>query len=169
MPKRQGGMPMSDRITFRKMTVRDIENVLLIERQAFTSPWSRNAFYGELTENHFARYIVMMMGDEMIGYGGMWIIIDEAHVTNVAVVPAYHGKKLGERLFRHLMAEAIARGARKMTLEVRVSNDKARGLYQKMGFLDGGIRRGYYTDNQEDALVMYRDLPSIEEEKGSNG
>ena len=107
VPKRQGGMPMSDRITFRKMTVRDIENVLLIERQAFTSPWSRNAFYGELTENHFARYIVMMMGDEMIGYGGMWIIIDEAHVTNVAVVPAYHGKKLGERLFRHLMAEAI--------------------------------------------------------------
>ena len=154
---------MNNEVTFRPMNVRDIERVLRIECEAFTSPWSRNAFYGELTENHFARYIVMLLGGVMIGYGGMWVIMDESHITNVAVLPAYQGQKYGERLFRQLMAEAIAQGARKMTLEVRVSNSKARGLYTKLGFQEGGIRRGYYTDNQEDALIMYRDLPALSE------
>lgn len=159
---------MTNEITFRPMTIRDIERVLRIEREAFTSPWSRNAFYGELTENHFARYVVMLLDGAMIGYGGMWVIMDESHITNVAVLPAHQGKKYGEHLFRRLMAEAIAQGAQKMTLEVRVSNEKARGLYNKLGFQPGGIRRGYYTDNQEDALIMYRDLPALSEVADGN-
>lgn len=120
-------------------------------------------FLGELTENHFARYILLLQGDHVIGYGGMWVIIDEAHVTNIAVLPEYRGKKLGERLLRRMMAEAIAEGARKMTLEVRVTNDPAQNLYRKLGFQDGGIRRSYYTDNQEDALVMWMNLPPLAE------
>ncbi len=99
----------------------------------------------------------------MIGYGGMWIIIDEAHVTNIAVCPAYRGRKFGERLLRRLIAEAIAQGAGKMTLEVRVSNYQAQGLYRKLGFADAGLRRGYYTDNQEDALIMWATLPNSAE------
>jgi len=150
-------------LSFRRMTVRDIDHVMRIERASFTAPWSRNAFLGELTENHFAHYIVMWFGEEMIGYGGMWIIIDEAHVTNIAVYPTYRGRKFGERLLRRLMAEAIAHGAAKMTLEVRVSNNQAQGLYRKLGFADAGLRRGYYTDNQEDALIMWATLPNLAE------
>ncbi|MCI0183707.1 MAG: ribosomal protein S18-alanine N-acetyltransferase [Acidibacillus sp.] len=150
-------------VSFRRMTVRDVDHVMNIEKASFTAPWSRNAFLGELTENHFAHYVVMTLGDELIGYGGMWVIIDEAHVTNIAVYPTYRGHKLGERLLRRLMAEAIAKGARKMTLEVRVTNTPAKGLYRKLGFEDGGIRKGYYTDNREDALVMYVTLPALGE------
>lgn len=154
---------MSNSIAFRRMTLRDIDRVLAIERASFSAPWSRNAFVGELTENHFARYLVMLEGEVTIGYGGMWIIIDEAHVTNVAVHPDFRGRKLGESLLRRLMAEAVASGARKMTLEVRVSNDRALGLYRKLGFRDVGVRRGYYTDNKEDALIMWADLPPLSE------
>ncbi|MCY0876285.1 MAG: ribosomal protein S18-alanine N-acetyltransferase [Firmicutes bacterium] len=145
------------------MTVRDIDRVLVIERASFSAPWSRNAFLGELTENHFARYLLLSKGGTPIGYGGMWVIIDEAHVTNIAVLPDHRGQRLGERMLRQLMAEAIALGARKMTLEVRVSNQPALGLYRKLGFQDGGIRRGYYTDNHEDALVMWVELPELTE------
>jgi len=145
------------------MTVRDVDAVMVIERASFTAPWSRNAFMGELTENHFARYQVLQRGHAVIGYGGMWVIIDEAHVTNIAVLPAFRGQGLGERLLRQLMADAMACGARKMTLEVRVSNDTAKSLYRKLGFQEGGIRRGYYTDNHEDAIVMFMDLPALGE------
>jgi len=145
------------------MTVRDIDSVLVIERACFTAPWSRSAFVGELTENHFAHYYLLMKGDQMVGYGGMWVIIDEAHVTNIAVLPNFRRHQLGERLLRQLIVDALALGAHKMTLEVRVGNQPALGLYRKLGFQDGGIRRSYYTDNHEDALVMWIDLPSLQE------
>ncbi len=150
-------------VSFRRMTVRDIDQVMQIERASFSAPWSRNAFLGELTENHFARYVLMFEGETMIGYGGMWVIIDEAHVTNIAVSPEHRGKHRGEQLLRRMMAEAVAEGARRMTLEVRVSNMPAQGLYRKLGFKDAGIRKGYYTDNREDALIMWADLPPLPE------
>lgn len=152
-----------DGIVFRRMTARDLDDVLRIERLSFTAPWSRNAFLGELTENHFSRYLLLRCDEQTVGYGGMWIIIDEAHVTNIAVDPAYRGRKLGERLMRRMMAEAIAEGARRMTLEVRVTNATAQNLYHKLGFREGGVRRGYYTDNREDALIMWADLPKLPE------
>lgn len=145
--------------TFRRMTVRDLDEVLRIERASFSAPWSRNAFAGELMDNHFAEYLVMFCGEQMIGYGGMWVIVDEAHVTNIAVYPEFRGKQNGERLLRMMMAEAAARGAVRMTLEVRVSNEVAKRLYRKLGFADAGLRKGYYTDNREDALIMWADLP----------
>lgn len=138
--------------------MRDLDDVMRIERASFASPWSRGAFLGELTENHFAHYVIMLFQGEAIGYGGMWVIIDEAHVTNIAVYPKYRGRHYGERLLRRLMAEALAQGARRMTLEVRVSNITAQRLYRKLGFSEAGLRRGYYTDNHEDALIMWADL-----------
>ncbi len=153
-------------VTFRQMTVADIPAVVGIEREAFTAPWSPEAFVNELTHNHFARYTVMELEGEIIGYGGMWTIVDEAHVTNVAVRSIYRGRGYGERLMRVLQEKAVAYGAVAMTLEVRVSNETAQNLYRKLGFKASGLRPKYYTDNQEDALIMWADLT---EEGGRDG
>ncbi|ANB57003.1 ribosomal-protein-alanine acetyltransferase [Anoxybacillus sp. B7M1] len=142
-------------INFRTMTLNDIDDVLAIEKASFTLPWSREAFYNELVHNQYAKYVVMEHNGHMIGYCGMWVVIDEAHITNVAVLPEYRGKKLGEALMRMMMETARQLGAITMTLEVRVSNHVAQSLYRKLGFLNGGIRKKYYPDNQEDALVMW--------------
>ncbi|KXG08292.1 ribosomal protein S18-alanine N-acetyltransferase [Anoxybacillus rupiensis] len=142
-------------INFRMMTLNDIDGVLAIEKASFTLPWSREAFYNELVHNQYAKYVVMEHNGHMIGYCGMWVVIDEAHITNVAVLPEYRGKKLGEALMRMMMEMARQLGAITMTLEVRVSNHVAQSLYRKLGFLNGGIRKKYYPDNQEDALVMW--------------
>ncbi|MEC0264293.1 ribosomal protein S18-alanine N-acetyltransferase, partial [Paenibacillus anseongense] len=91
--------------------------------------------------------------------GGMWLIMEEAHVTNIAVRDSYRGRKLGERLMRELMKTAAFLGAIRMTLEVRASNYVAQNLYEKVGFRSVGVRRGYYTDNREDAVIMWADLP----------
>jgi ribosomal-protein-alanine N-acetyltransferase len=145
-------------ITFRQMTLDDIDDVLKIEHASFSIPWSRESFYNELVHNNYSNYIVMEWNGQVIGYCGMWLVIDEAHITNVAVLPEFRGKKLGEALMRKAMETAKELGAKTMTLEVRVSNHVAQSLYRKLGFLNGGIRKQYYTDNQEDALVMWVNL-----------
>jgi len=148
------------RVLFRKMELQDLEAVHRIESECFTLPWSLSAFYNELVNNHFATYLVMEVDGQLAGYGGMWNIIDEAHVTNIAVRPSYQGRGLGKRLLRELMALAAALGSRRMTLEVRVSNHIAIRLYEQMGFRATGVRKEYYSDNREDALVMWADLPA---------
>lgn len=145
-------------INFRPMTLDDLDGVLAIEKTSFTLPWSREAFYNELVHNRYAKYVVMEHDGRIIGYCGMWVVIDEAHITNVAVLPEYRGKKLGEALMRKMMEIAKQLGAVTMTLEVRASNNVAQSLYRKLGFLNGGIRKRYYPDNQEDALVMWVNL-----------
>ncbi|WP_409344151.1 ribosomal protein S18-alanine N-acetyltransferase [Paenibacillus sp. MBLB4367] len=147
-------------LEFRSMQVDDIETICAIEQEAFTTPWTSTAFYNELTNNHFARYMVMEYAGEVAGYAGMWIIIDEAHVTNIAVRGKYRGKKLGERLMREVMKTARFFGAVKMTLEVRVSNRVAQNLYEKLGFRASGLRKAYYSDNNEDAIIMWAELPA---------
>jgi [ribosomal protein S18]-alanine N-acetyltransferase len=149
---------------FRSMTLEDIGTIVRIERESFTSPWSEEAFRTELTQNLFARYMVMERDGVILGYGGMWIIVDEAHVTNIAVQERYRGLGLGERLLREMMRAAIWLGARRMTLEVRVSNEPAQSLYRKLGFLPSGLRPGYYSDNREDALIMWAELDQGAEE-----
>ncbi|MBD7939477.1 ribosomal protein S18-alanine N-acetyltransferase [Cytobacillus sp. Sa5YUA1] len=146
---------MTSKLTFRLMTEDDIDEVIKIEEASFSSPWSREAFYNEMTMNQFSVYVVLEDGEELIGYGGAWVVTDEAHVTNVAILPRHRGKKLGEALMVQLMTVAKEMGALKMTLEVRVSNMVARRLYSKLGFQEGGIRKNYYSDNHEDALVMW--------------
>jgi ribosomal-protein-alanine N-acetyltransferase len=145
-------------LTFRSMTLEDIGTIVRIERESFTSPWSEEAFRTELTQNHFARYMVLEQAETILGYGGMWLIVDEAHITNIAIREPYRGQGLGERLLREMMRTSAWLGAKRITLEVRVSNDTAQSLYRKLGFYASGLRPGYYSDNREDALIMWAEL-----------
>lgn len=144
---------------FRPMRTDDIETICAIEVEAFPTPWTPGAFHNELTNNHFAHYMVMEVEGVIAGYAGMWIIMDEAHVTNIAVRTRFRGRKLGERLLLELRRRANLQGAKRMTLEVRVTNRVAQNLYEKLGFRSVGVRKGYYTDNNEDALIMWADIP----------
>ncbi|AQQ52155.1 ribosomal protein S18-alanine N-acetyltransferase [Planococcus lenghuensis] len=146
---------MSENVIYREMTARDIGQVYAIELQSFTIPWTRDAFYHEVFYNDNALYLVAEADKRVVGYCGMWLILDEAHITNVAILPQERGKKLGEGLMRAAIQAAKEQGARHMTLEVRVSNETAQNLYRKLGFIEGGVRKRYYTDNYEDALVMW--------------
>ncbi|UOE94376.1 ribosomal protein S18-alanine N-acetyltransferase [Alkalihalobacillus sp. LMS39] len=141
--------------TVRFMTVQDIEQVLIVEHDAFTVPWSQQAFVNELKNNQFANYVVMELDTTIIGYCGVWLVLDEAHITNIAIHSDYQGRKFGEALLLYVMELAKTYGSKKMTLEVRVSNKKAQKLYKKLGFKMGGLRKNYYTDNLEDALIMW--------------
>lgn len=142
-------------MTFRRMNVDDIDQVLEVESQSFTLPWSREAFINELSINQYAVYIVIVDNGKVVGYCGSWVVIDESHITNIAILPDYRGKKLGEALLRKMIEISKSMGAIRMTLEVRVSNHVAISLYEKLGFQKGGIRKRYYTDNHEDANIMW--------------
>jgi ribosomal-protein-alanine N-acetyltransferase len=143
----------------RRMIGLDIEEVLKVEVASFTTPWSKAAFESEIYDNELTYYLVAVdtVSKQVIGYAGMWIIVDEAHVTNIAMLPAFRGRGLGEELLKSLMLAAKARGAGSMTLEVRRSNHIAQSLYTKLGFTKRGVRPKYYTDTQEDALIMWCD------------
>lgn len=147
--------------SLRPMLMEDIPQIIAIEKQSFPTPWSAYAFTCELCDNEFAYYLVLTAENDpsnVVGYGGMWIIIDEAHITNIAVSPEYRGRMLGEHLMTGLMELAISKKVERMTLEVRVSNDRAQRLYKRLGFKPAGIRPGYYIDTNEDALIMWREL-----------
>ena len=152
-------------LIFRSMTLGDIGTIVAIERESFTAPWSEEAFRNELLNNMFAKYMVMERDGHILGYGGMWMVVDEAHVTNIAVRAAYRGQGLGKRLLQELMRTAQWLGALRMTLEVRVTNETAKSLYQRLGFYPSGIRPNYYSDNMEDALIMWAELVP----EGANG
>ncbi|SHK67644.1 [SSU ribosomal protein S18P]-alanine acetyltransferase [Desulforamulus aeronauticus DSM 10349] len=141
-----------------EMKLDHIPGVLEIEQVSFPTPWSSQAFTYEITQNNFAHYVVALEDEKVIGYVGMWMVLDEAHITNVAVHPSYRGKKLGLALMVEVMRLAVLRGASRMTLEVRPSNTVARELYKKLGFKEKGLRKRYYTDTNEDAIIMWVDL-----------
>lgn len=149
---------MTNSFTFRFLSEKDVNEVLKIEHASFTLPWTEEAFKNEFKQNKFAVYIGLEDEGRLIGYCGVWVIVDEAHITNVAVLPEYRGLKLGEALMKKIMEISSEMGARTMTLEVRVTNYIAQSLYRKLGFQDGAIRKSYYTDNREDALVMWVNL-----------
>lgn len=144
-----------DPVVIRRMTVHDVDQVHDVEKLTFSLPWSRDSFQNELTHNQFAHYLVLEREGEVVGYGGMWLIGDEAHVTNIAIAPEYRGRKWGEKLLLAMKRYAIQQGAIAMTLEVRASNQVAQALYEKIGFYKTGIRPKYYSDNGEDALIMW--------------
>ena len=148
---------MDSELTIRKMGRRDIDQVLEIESLCFPIPWSRDSFLSEL-RNPLAQYIVAQEGFFLQGYAGVWMIFDEGHITNVAVHPRARGKRIGELLLTNTMAFVSAQGALSVTLEVRPSNDAALSLYCRMGFKQVGVRKGYYIDNGEDALIMKKKL-----------
>lgn len=140
--------------TVSLMTEDDLDAVMAIERDSFSVPWEREAFRKEIAENACARYVALRRDGVAIAYAGMWFLLDEAHVTNVAVDRAERGKGLGEKLMRSLVQLAADCGMRWMSLECRRSNAVAQSLYRKLGFVDVGFRKRYYEDNGEDALVM---------------
>lgn len=142
-------------VHIRSMTKDDIDGVMNVEKASFAVPWTEETFKNEVEENPYAHYYVAEQGGEVIGYCGLWLIIDEAHVTNIAIHPIHRGHKYGEQLFRHTCEQAIEHGAIQLSLEVRVSNTAAQHMYRKFGLVPGGIRKRYYSDNGEDALVMW--------------
>ena len=137
------------------MKEKDIDEVLQLEKLCFPVPWSRDAFRMEVEQNQCARYYVVRENNLLIGYGGMWLILDEAHITNIAVHPEHRRKGVGRLLMETLMEEAARLNMERMTLEVRVSNTAAITLYKSLGFEEGGIRKGYYSNDREDALIMW--------------
>lgn len=142
---------------FDDMRPEHLQYIMEIEKQSFPTPWSFNAFLYEITCNKLAHYIVACKDGKIIGYAGMWIILDDAHITNIAVSPCYRRKNYGKRILLEMMLRASLMGAIKMTLEVRVSNLPARKLYSGLGFVERGRRKKYYSDNNEDAIIMWKD------------
>ena len=137
-----------------RMRRRHLRRVLSIEGQVYPRPWSASLFLSELAQRTARSYLVAKADGEVIGYAGMMFMGEEAHVTNIAVDPGWHGRKAGTRLLLAIITEAIARGAGVISLEVRVSNSVAQAMYEKFGFSVVGVRKGYYVETNEDALIM---------------
>ena len=142
------------------MTLDDVDAVHAIEEACFAVPWSRDAFVREVTENKCARYVVLREDGVPVAYAGTWLVMDEGHITNIAVRGDRRGLGYGEMVTRGLIQLAADTGVTWMTLEVRRSNAAAIGMYRKLGFVEVGYRKRYYADNGEDALVMVlEDMP----------
>ena len=142
-------------VIIRPLTEADVAAVHEIESLCFPMPWSEASIRHDITENVAARWRALCEDGRLVAYAGMWLIIDEAHVTNVAVHPSFRRKGYGEAIVRALMQLAQDTCMGLITLEVRRSNAGAQALYHKVGFLDVGYRKRYYEDNKEDALIMY--------------
>jgi ribosomal-protein-alanine N-acetyltransferase len=139
------------------ITGRDLDAVLSIEAEAFSSPWTRDMYLAEL-ENVGVSFCYLARDEEgrAIGFCSFWRIIDELHINNLAILPAYRRRGFATRLLVFVLNEGVRLGANRATLEVRRSNDEARRLYERLGFAAAGVRRAYYTNPVEDALVMWR-------------
>lgn len=144
------------------MTESDLQVVHAIESASFTTPWSMESFERELRENKLARYHVLEDEGRVVAYVGLWIIVDEAHITNVAVAPEDRRKGYGRTLIAEVLEILKQEGICQVTLEVRVGNAEAIGLYESMGFKSVGIRPGYYQDTKEDASIMWKTLDNQE-------
>ena len=149
-------MNMEQGVKFRPMGRGDVPAVAEIERICFRSPWTERMFMSEL-KNRLACYHVVEHAGKLIAYAGMWTFLDEAHITNVAVLPEYRRQGLGTKVMLWSMEAAHRRKATKMTLEVRVSNLGAQAMYANVGFAVAGRRKRYYSDTGEDALVLWNE------------
>lgn len=147
-------MSLTKTVLFRPMKVTDLPAIMEIERLSFSDPWSEVSFEDELTSNDLAYYIVSLVDGKITGYAGMWVVLDEAQLTNVALHPDYRGKGMGKEILSYMIELAKQLGAAKMTLEVRKSNQIAQHMYRNLGFTVIGTRKNYYPDNGEDAILM---------------
>lgn len=141
-------------IEIREMTKADVSEVSLVENACFATPWTENSFEKEI-KNKFARYVVAKIDGKIVGYGGLWLIVDEGHITNIAVLKEHRNKQVGSKILEALIEICKKRNLLSMTLEVRKSNKAALTLYEKYGFKEAGIRPKYYADNNEDAIIMW--------------
>lgn len=147
---------LSDGTIIRRMTLADAENVWRIESATFPMPWSLRDFEHEMTENACARYLVAERAEGLVGFAGAHIILDEGHITNIAVTEDCRGQGVGRALTGALLQYAANLGARYVTLEVRADNEPAKALYHSFGFVKVGVRKRYYED-QQDAWIMVTD------------
>jgi ribosomal-protein-alanine N-acetyltransferase len=136
----------------------DLQGVLEVEAESFINPWTRDMYSWEL-QNRAVCHIFLVRTDEcrVAGFCAFWLVFDEVHINNVAMRPRFRAQGIGTALLRHVLGEARRLGARRATLEVRSSNERARRLYERLGFYVAGVRRNYYTDPVEDALILWRE------------
>ena len=144
-----------------KMKIDDIANVVEVEIKSFEIPWSKESFENEL-KNNLALYLVAKVEEKAVGYVGVWKIFDEGHITNVAVHPDFRGQGLAKALISELLSLCRKDGINSFTLEVRESNIIAQNLYKSFGFLEAGKRKAYYSDNNEDAIIMWLNVTKDE-------
>lgn len=147
-------MALTARVVVEAMQLDDVAAVHEIERLSFSTPWPAYAFEQELRGNRLARYVVARAGERVVGFTGVWLMVDEAHITTFGVHPDWRRQGIGRQLLLSVVDLAVTLHARRMTLEVRASNDAAQTLYRSFGFEVVGRRPRYYTDDGEDALVM---------------
>ena len=151
---------MENNIIIRHMTKDDVDAVYKVEEDCFVDPWSKDSIRKEL-KNDLARYLVAEVDNKIVGYIGIWFVVDEGHITNVAVHSNYRGKKIGDKLVSEMVELCKENDLVAMTLEVRTSNTVAQNLYRKYGFRMAGIRKEYYSDNKEDAIIMWNQLKEV--------
>ncbi|MDD3393856.1 MAG: ribosomal-protein-alanine N-acetyltransferase [Clostridia bacterium] len=140
-----------------------IDGVLAVEEAAFSIPWTRQDFEREVKENAMAIYFVALDGEKVVGYAGMWHVITEGHITNVAVLYEYRRQGIGKLFMENLEKAALEKEMIGITLEVRINNEPAQRLYHKYGFRAEGIRKNYYSDTHEDAVIMWKYYPCYED------
>ena len=133
----------------------DVDSVASLEAKVFTLPWSRALILKDIKENKSARFFTAKEDGVLAGYAGFWLLQDEMNIVNVAVHPEQRKKGVGKALLKHILAEGVREGAKIATLDVREGNVAARKLYESAGFIMIAVRKKYYTDNQENALVMW--------------
>ncbi|HEX8100527.1 MAG TPA: ribosomal protein S18-alanine N-acetyltransferase [Actinomycetota bacterium] len=144
-------------VDIARMRRRHLKGVMAIEKQVYPRPWSPNLFLSEMNEFHNRTYLVAKMGKDVVGYGGVMCYGEEAHITTIAVDPGHHRKKIGTRLLYELIQEGLRLGGKAASLEVRVSNAGAQRMYGQFGFRPVGVRKNYYQETNEDAIVMWAD------------
>lgn len=143
-------------LVIRRGEEKDILAIEELEKQCFATPWSYESLKYDIVENNRALYLVAEIEGEIVGYVGIWKIVDEGHITNVAVSPAHRRKHIASALLETLFRVTERAGVVQHTLEVRAGNEGAIKLYEGFGFKEAGLRRGYYEDNGEDAIIMWR-------------
>jgi ribosomal-protein-alanine N-acetyltransferase len=154
---RGSGGTEASALEIARMRRRHLRGVMAIERQVYARPWSPNLFAAEIADPSNRCYLVARLHKDVVGYGGLICYGDEAHITNVAVHPMHQGRSVATRLLTELISRAIEMGARAISLEVRVTNWGAQRIYARFGFRPVGIRRNYYQEVNEDALIMWTD------------
>ena len=151
---------MINNLTIEEMKENDIDGVFEVEKNCFEDYWSKDSFKKELS-NNLAKYLVAKIDNKVVGYVGIWFVVDEGHITNVAVHEDYRGQKIGDHLIKELVQVCKNNKIISMTLEVRASTVVAQNLYKKYGFKMAGIRKEYYSNNKEDAIIMWNDIKEV--------
>jgi ribosomal-protein-alanine N-acetyltransferase len=136
----------------------DLDGVLAVESESFSNPWTREMYAWELQNRSMCHILLVRTAEyDVAGFCAFWLVFDEVHINNIAMRPAFRDQGIGTALLKQVLAEGQQLGARRATLEVRASNAGARRLYERMGFYVAGVRRNYYSDPVEDALILWRD------------